>query len=109
METPSLKARKSQEAEEARLRWQEAKEMYARAEAKLYLTLKAEDGDLKQGDIKALINDNSTLHEGRMELIMFEANYRKLEQEVLALDDHITSAKMLGRLKMAEMTNLGGV
>ena len=105
-ETPSLKARVTQEAEDIRLEWQTCKEFYANDEAKRVMTWKAENPDMKTTEIKYHINENEDLYGNRLKLVTMESKYRKKEKEVEALDDTFTSAKMLARLKISELGSI---
>ena len=102
-EIPAKKARASQEAEDLRRDWQEAKEVYAHGEAQYVLRMKAENEVLKSTEIKYFVNEDQGLYEKRLELIIKEAIYRHKEKDIEALDDEFTSAKMLARLKISEL------
>ena len=105
-ETPSLKARVTQEAEELRLYWQRDKDVYANIEAKKVMILKAENTNIKTTEIKYHINEDEALYQARLDLVVMESKYRKKEKEVEALDDTFTSAKMLARLKISELGSI---
>lgn len=105
-ETPSLKASAGSEAEELREAWQVAKETYDNEEALFMLKKKAENHDLKSTDLKVIVSADEHLYQRRLELVGLEAEYRKKELEINLLDDMFTSAKMLGRLQIAEMGSL---
>ena len=106
IETPSLKSRASEEAEELRYKWQLAKEAYNNFEARTVLVLKIEEPAVKASEIKFYVNDHKELHEARLKVVLAESNYRKKEVEVKALDDKFTSSKVLARLKMSEMQTI---
>lgn len=105
-ENPSRKARASQEAEDYRLEWQESKTDYDLWEAKQALIFKAEDESLTATAIKQKVLSDEVLYAKRLGLLMLESKYRRKEVEVKSLDDEITSAKMVAKLKMQEMQNL---
>ena len=106
IDTPSLKATAGQEAEELREAWQVAKETYENEEALFMLKKKAENHDLKTTDLKIIVSAEENLFIKRLNLVKLEAEYRKKELEINRLDDLFTSAKMLGRLQIAEMGSL---
>jgi len=58
--------------------------------------------------MKYYINNEVGLYEVRMQLVEFEADYRKKECEVKALEEELRAAKMLARIRIAEMTNIEG-
>ena len=105
---PSLISRKAEEAEGLRLTWLSKKEQYNLNEAKFILTLKATKSDLKSTEMKYYINNDVNLYNNRMDLVIFESNYRKKEVEVKALEEELRAAKMLARIKISEMGNLEG-
>ena len=105
-ETPSLKATAGAQAEDLREAWQVAKETYENEEALFMLTKKAENHDLKSTDLKIIVSAEESLFVKRLTLVTLEAEYRKKELEINRLDDLFTSAKMLGRLQIAEMGSL---
>ena len=39
-------------------------------------------------------------------MVLMEADYRKKEKEIEAIDDEFTSAKMLARLKISELGSI---
>ena len=104
--TPTLKASAGQEAEELRLAWQVALETYDNEEALFMLKEKAKNSDLKATELKVLVSSNDVLFEKRLNNVKLESEYRKKELEINRLDDLFTSAKMLGRLQIAEMGSL---
>lgn len=105
-ETPSLKASIAIDCENLREKWQTLKEQYNHEEAYYILTEKVKNHILKSTDLKIMAQEDNKLFAQRLEIVKAEANYRKKEIEVNHLDDEFTSAKMLGRLQIAEMGSL---
>ncbi|GAH09459.1 unnamed protein product, partial [marine sediment metagenome] len=99
---PSLIASASEEAEDLRLTWLEAKERLSRLEAKTYLVVV---GTIKEREAKVDNDDN--VFERRMTLLTSESTFRKKETEVRHLLEELNAAKCLARIMIAEMTNLG--
>jgi len=105
---PSLIASHAGKAEEIRLEWQQAKEIYTHDEALFILKLKATMTNLKSTEMKYYINNDINLYNKRMNLIVKESSYRKEEVEVKSLEEELRAAKMLARMKISEMDNLEG-
>jgi len=103
---PALIARKAEEAEDLRLKWQQEIINYEHREAGYVLKLKLEQ-EVKATEIKYYVNDDENLFNARMNLNNLEANYRKKEAEIKGLEEELNSAKMKCRHEIAEMTNLG--
>jgi uncharacterized protein (DUF3084 family) len=107
---PSRIASKAQEAEEARLKFQNYKEELTKYEASKYLTHKAENSKSTISDLKNMIDADDDVYNSRLHSIGLESIYRKLETEVKGLQEELNSAKMIARLKIAEWgTTEGGV
>jgi len=105
--TPASKYEACEQAEIIRKTWQEAKEELKRKEALHALTCKAQNLKLTIADLKYLIDKDDELYKLRLDIIVKESNYRKKETEINKYDDAFTGAKMLAKLKIAEMRNLG--
>ena len=101
---PSLIARNSEEAEQLRLEWQQAKEVYEHKEAGFVLKMKAENSELKATEIKYFIASNDELYKERLNLVLLESTYRKKEVGMGSLEESLNAAKMLAKLKIAEMS-----
>ena len=104
---PSLIGRAAEQAENIRHAWQLAKEVYNKNEAKFILTLKATKPDLKTTEMKYYINNDEELYKFRLKLVGNEAGYRKEEVKIKSLEEELRAAKMLARIKISEMGNLG--
>jgi len=107
-QSPSLKAKSAQEAEDLRLQWQQAKEAYNKEEAKRALFIKASNEKLTATQIKYQLLSDEKLYEDRLALTILESKYRKKEIETKQYDDLFTAAKSLARIKVAEMNTLDG-
>lgn len=105
-EIPAQIARVGQEAEDLRLEWQMGKETYDSVEAKMALLIKAGDPKKTATEIKYMVLDNTELYTKRLELLVKEGEYRKKLKEMEALEHELNSAKVLSRIKVAEMTSL---
>lgn len=105
---PSLKARKAEETEQARLKWLQAKEELKRLEAKTALIIKAEKPSIIATLLKFRVDEDESIHKGRIQLTILESEYRLKEIMVNFYDDEFTAAKVLARLKMSEMRTIEG-
>lgn len=96
------------EAEESRFLWQESKERLKQMEAKSYLTIKAENDGMAVKEVEAHISSDDSIYQQKMSVITHESEYRKLEVTLEGWKEALNSAKMIGRLKIAEMGSLHG-
>jgi len=101
-ENPSLIARVSEEAEDKRVEWQRAKEIYANKEALYVMGLKANLDTLKATEVKYYINSNDELYTLRLELVVLESGYRKREVTFNGLKEQLNAAKVLARIQMTD-------
>ena len=105
-ETPSLIARKAEEAENLRAEWKNAINVYEHQESLYVLKLKLQQ-EVKATEIKYYVNSDGELFSSRKNLVLLEANYRKKDAEIKGLEEELNSAKMQCRHQIAEMSNLG--
>ena len=101
------KARHAELAEDARKVWATAKEELRKLEAKTLLMIKAQDPEIKVGELKALVDNDKDVYNKRLELVCLESDYKKEEIQVEKWDDLYMSAKRLAQLRIEEMRGLG--
>jgi hypothetical protein len=98
-----------QDAEESRFLWQEAKEQLKQMESKLYLETKAKNNGMTVNEVEAVINSDDGIYDQKMAVISHESEFRKLEVKLKSWEEALNSAKMIGRLKIAEMSSLNNI
>ncbi len=103
---PSIKARASEQSEELRAIWQKSKETLKKTEAKVYLDIKLTNPKYTQGQISASVDSNDQIYQKRIDVILFESEYRKKCVEIDKCDDTFTGAKMLAKIQIATRYNL---
>ena len=102
-QAPGTMSRLSMEAEEQRLIYSRMKEEVKRTEARVYLSLKAENTNMTVKELEAKVTDNNEVYTSRLDLVEQESAYRKIECEFKAWEEALNAAKMLGKMRMSEM------
>jgi len=102
-QSPGQMSRISQRAEDERCTYSRMKEDLKRTEAKVYLSLKAENGSMTVEELKAEVTMNSEVYAARLSLIEQESKHRKLEAEFGTWEEALNAAKMLAKMRMAEI------
>ncbi len=105
-EAPALIAKSSEDALRAKTDYNTRTEDYKNNEARFRLKAKAENPELKDYELKAMVEADNSLSSQRMELICAESGYKRAEIDVLKWQEALNSAKVLARIKIAEMSNL---
>lgn len=102
-ELPALKASAAREAEDAVERWKMSRQEAKLTKARALLRLKALGHYTKQAELTAAAEIETDAVQAEQAAIRAESAMRRMEIEVERLDDAFTGAKMIGRLRMAEM------
>lgn len=101
---PSLIARTAEEAEEARVEYEQVKNVFEAENAKELLQQKASNPKLTQAEIKALVE--LTVNHLRLDVLLAESKWKKLLIKVEEYDNMFTGIKMLARLRQQELSTL---
>ena len=102
-QAPGKMARLAQQAEDERIIYQRTKEEVKRSETRIYLSIKAEDTGKTVKELDAEVTQNAEVYSGRLDLIDQEGKYRKIEAEFNSWGEALNAAKMLAKMKMAEI------
>lgn len=100
---PAEKARAAAEYETAYERLQDAKHRAKLVRARALLRLKALEGSLRKDELESRVETDVDVVQAAQESVRAESAARRLEIEVSRYDDLFTGAKMVARIRIAEM------
>ena len=102
-QAPGQMSRISQQAEDERCTYARMKEEVKRVEAKVYLSLKAENGSMTVKELEAEVTMNNEVYKSRLDLIEQESKHRKLDAEFDSWCEALNASKMLAKMQIAEI------